>query len=108
MNAYQEKATKTAFFDPQVLNPIAAVTLGLTGETGEVAEKIKKLFRNDKGALTDETREELKRELGDVLWYISQLARLLDISLDDVAAANIEKLADRNKRGVIKSSGDNR
>ena len=108
MNEYQERATKTAQFDELVIDPIAETTLGLTGEAGEVAEKIKKMFRNDGGKLSDEKREDLKKELGDVLWYISQLSRLLGISLEDVAETNIKKLADRFERKVIKSSGDDR
>ena len=108
MNEYQKLATRTAQFDEKVLHPLAGVTLGLTGETGEIAEKVKKLFRNDKGLVSDEKREDLKKELGDVLWYLSQFARLIDVSLEDVATANIKKLESRLERGVIKSEGDNR
>lgn len=82
--------------------------LGLAGESGEVIEKIKKIIRNDKGVVSSEKREELKREIGDVLWYLSQLAKQLDIPLNEVAKANIAKLADRQARDVIKSEGDNR
>jgi NTP pyrophosphatase (non-canonical NTP hydrolase) len=109
MNEYQDEASKTAGWGKDFpLNPVAYITLGLTGEAGEVAEKVKKMFRNDKGELTDKKREELKQELGDVLWYISQLARELDIPMNDIAEANIAKLTDRQKRGVIASEGDER
>lgn len=108
MNEYQNLASKTAVFDEEVLPPIAAATLGLVGEAGEFAEKIKKMFRNDDGKISDEKKEDLKRELGDVLWYLSQLSRLLDVSLEDVATTNIKKLKDRKEREVIKSEGDNR
>lgn len=108
LNEYQEKASETAQFDERPVHPIAYVTLGLAGETGEVVEKVKKLFRNDKGNVSEEKREDLKKELGDVLWYLSQLAHLLGIPLEDVAQANINKLRSRAERGVIKSEGDDR
>lgn len=82
--------------------------LGLVGESGEVAEKVKKLQRNQAGKLTEEDRQELLKELGDVLWYLSAVAYYLDESLDKIASNNLEKLFDRKARGVIKSKGDNR
>lgn len=109
LNEYQEKASKTAQWEndsDQYL--LAYLGLGIVGEAGEVAEKIKKVMRNDKGVLTDKKKDALKHELGDVLWYLSQLARVLDIPFEEVAQANIDKLADRHKRGVIRSEGDNR
>lgn len=104
---YENEAIKTAEY-PKVGESFVYPTLGLVGEAGEVAEKIKKLFRNDNGVLTDTHREELKKELGDVLWYLAALSRELGFSLDDVAETNIVKLRSRAERGVIKSSGDNR
>jgi len=82
--------------------------LGLVGEAGEVAEKIKKIIRNKKGNYTLQDIEEIKKELGDVLWYIQAVAKEFKISLDNIAVSNIAKLQDRQKRGVIKSEGDNR
>lgn len=112
LNEYQEQASHTASFEgmevDKTLHPLLYVTLGLTGEAGEVAEKVKKMLRNDNGVLSEEKRIAIKHELGDVLWYISQAARLLDFSLSDIAQANIDKLKDRRARGVIKSEGDNR
>lgn len=92
--------------DP-VLAPLY-FTLGLTGEAGEIAEKIKKVIRNHDGDYTKLDREDLTKELGDVMWYLAMLADTFDIELDDVARANIAKLADRKNRGVIKSTGDYR
>jgi NTP pyrophosphatase (non-canonical NTP hydrolase) len=83
-------------------------TLGLMGEAGEVAEKIKKVIRDKKSKLDLNTKLEIKKELGDVLWYLSQLATELDLDLEDVASLNLEKLFSRQKRNQLKGSGDNR
>lgn len=98
---------KTAEY-PKIGEGFVYPVLGLVGEAGEVAEKIKKLFRNDGGILTDSHRTEIKKEIGDVLWYMAAPSRELGFSLNDVAQANIEKLRSRKERGVLKSTGDNR
>lgn len=104
---YQEKSRDTARY-PAIGHPIVYPTLGLTNEAGEVAGKIKKLFRDRGGRLDDATRQALESELGDVLWYLAQVATELGLSLDAVATHNLEKLADRKRRGVIRGDGDNR
>ena len=104
---YQEEAKKTALY-PNIGNNFIYPTLGLAGEAGEVAEKIKKVIRDKEGVVDDTTREEIRKELGDVLWYISQIANELKIPLDEVAEFNIEKLKDRMERGKLHGSGDNR
>lgn len=108
-NEYQQRASTTLTVgDTQQTSLITYLTLGLTGESGEIAEKVKKILRNEAGDFSKLDREDIKRELGDVLWYLSTLAGALDIDLDDVATTNLAKLADRKQRGVIKSTGDNR
>lgn len=82
--------------------------LGLAGESGEVADKVKKLQRNKNGKINQTDIQELSKELGDVLWYLSAIAHYLGVSLDDLAQQNLDKLFDRKARGVIKSKGDNR
>ena len=82
--------------------------LGLCGEAGEVAEKVKKTLRDDGGVLSDERREALSRELGDVLWYLSQLATEAGLDLEEIAAENLDKLLSRQERGVLRGSGDER
>ena len=82
--------------------------LGLTGEAGELADKIKKVYRDDNGVFNQEKREAIAKELGDVLWYLTRLGATLGFSLEQIAAMNIEKLAYRAKRGKIGGSGDNR
>lgn len=104
---YQKESRKTALY-PDNGNTIIYPTLGLAGEAGEVAEKVKKIVRDDAGKISEEKRADLKKELGDVLWYISQLASELDLSLNEIAEANIEKLFSRMDRGVLGGSGDNR
>ena len=104
---YQTKSRKTAGY-PAIGHPVIYPTLGLVNEAGEVAGKIKKVFRDQGGEISEETREALKAELGDVLWYIAQVATELDLSLDEIAEHNIAKLYDRLERGKIKGEGDNR
>ncbi|NQV00435.1 MAG: nucleoside triphosphate pyrophosphohydrolase family protein [Parcubacteria group bacterium] len=104
---YQEKSRKTAVY-PDKDNNFIYTTLGLVGESGEIAEKIKKVFRDGDGTITDEKRKELNKELGDVLWYLSQMASELKLSLDDIAEKNIKKLYSRKDRGTLHGDGDNR
>lgn len=109
LDEYQRLATRTALFsDEDVKYALMYLGLGVAGETGEIAEKIKKILRNDGGAISEEKRESLKQEIGDVLWYLSQLSRVLGFKFSEAATANIIKLSDRASRGVIKSEGDAR
>ena len=94
---YQIQARKTAIYPNKNKNFIYP-TLGLVGESGEVAEKIKKILRDKNGIFDNESKIALKKELGDVLWYLSNLCNELDFSLDDVAKGNLEKL---NLIGII-------
>lgn len=104
---YQEKSRKTAIYPDAGKNYIYP-TLGLAGEAGEVSEKIKKAIRDNAGEITEEKKNEIEKELGDVLWYVSQLASELNLSLDEIAEKNIEKLYSRMERGKLGGSGDNR
>lgn len=104
---YQTKSRKTAKY-PAIGHPVIYPTLGLANEAGEVAGKIKKVFRDKDGEISDETRQALKAELGDVLWYLAQVATELELSLDEIAEHNIAKLYDRQERGKIGGDGDYR
>lgn len=106
-NEYQKQSQKTAQYPNKGNNYIYPV-LGLAGESGEVAEKFKKIIRDSDGRIDEEKKVEIRKELGDVLWYISQIATELKINLEDVAQKNIEKLQSRLERGCIKGNGDNR
>lgn len=87
---------------------LMAQVLGLVGESGEVAEKVKKLVRDKQGELSIETRADLVKELGDILWYVNSVAHLIGSDLEEVARLNNEKLASRHQRGVLAGSGDDR
>ena len=104
---YQLKAKETAIF-PEKENAFIYASLALTGEAGEVAEKIKKIWRDKNKKVSTEDKLEIKKELGDVLWYLSQLAEELDIDFDDVAQSNLAKTHSRQERNVIHGAGDNR
>ena len=82
--------------------------LGLVGESGEVADKFKKIIRDNQGEMTNEAKEAILKELGDILWYVNSVATLLDSSLEEVAQNNLDKLLSRKARGVLGGSGDNR
>lgn len=106
---YQKLAARTGFYNQPDQNYVLMyLCMGLAGETGEVIEKVKHIIRDKGGEITEEKRELLKKEIGDVLWYSAELARQLGLSFEDIARLNIEKLADRAKRGVIKAEGDTR
>ena len=104
-NEYQLQARRTAKYPGVGSNPIYP-TLGLSGEAGEVADKVKKVLRDKGGVFDEATRESIKLELGDVLWYISQLSSELGYQLDEVARANFEKLKSRAFRDKISGDGD--
>ncbi len=128
-NEYQERTASTAIYPNKVkfVNEIAYLEnnnysnaaeilrnvgtyycgLGL-GEAGEVQGKIKKILRDSGGVITEETKQKLKEELGDILWYISQLATELGLNLSDIALENLAKLQSRKERGQLKGSGDER
>lgn len=87
---------------------LMAQILGLVGESGEVAEKVKKLIRDKGGQLSDEDKKELLKELGDILWYVNAVSHLLGSNISEVAEHNLQKVLSRKDRGVTKGSGDNR
>jgi len=113
-NDYQVAALTTAQYPRTVVMKSAKTAsyiypaLGLAGEAGEVAEKVKKLLRDKLGDWDELDKENIKKELGDVLWYVAVLAHEFGIDLQDVANGNINKLSSRKERGVIHGSGDNR
>jgi NTP pyrophosphatase (non-canonical NTP hydrolase) len=106
LSDYQRESRRTAEYPRDAW--LAYPALGLAGEAGEVAEHAKKAIRDDAGKVSDERRAAMSKELGDVLWYVAQLASELDLSLDDIASQNLEKLFSRQQRGVLSGSGDDR
>ena len=107
LSDYQSRSRATAVY-PGAGDNLLYPTLGLCGEAGEVAEKIKKMVRDDGGVLSDERRGALAKELGDVLWYVAQIATEAGLDLDDVAGDNLAKLLSRQQRQVLQGSGDDR
>lgn len=106
LSEYQRQSRRTAEYPREAW--LAYPALGLAGEAGEVAEHAKKAIRDDAGKISDERKAAMSKELGDVLWYVAQLATELGLDLDDIAAQNLEKLLSRQARGVLSGSGDDR
>ena len=106
LDMYQQVAKTTAIYPRE--QAIIYPTLGLTGEAGEVANKVKKIIRDGSNKDNDNLVSEIKAEIGDCLWYIAVLADDFNIKLSDIASTNIEKLANRQKKGTIHGSGDTR
>lgn len=113
LNEYQAASAKTAVYHEKVTpylkeHTFIYLVLGLAGESGEVADKVKKIYRDAGGKLDADNKRELTQELGDVLWYVARLADEWGFSLEDVASMNIEKLRSRKKRQTLHGDGDNR
>jgi len=106
LSDYQRLSRRTAEYPREAW--LSYPALGLAGEAGEVAEHAKKAIRDDGGEVTSERREAMAKELGDVLWYVAQIASELELELDDIAQANLDKLLSRQQRGVLSGSGDER
>jgi NTP pyrophosphatase (non-canonical NTP hydrolase) len=107
LNEYQKQSRRTAVY-PAIGHPVVYPTLGLSNEAGEVAGKIKKVFRDKHGEISAEDRAALKGELGDVLWYLAQVCTELGLTLEEVGEHNLEKLSSRLERGRIGGEGDDR
>lgn len=111
MNEYQKSAAKYDLFKATGnYNTVAFVekVLGLVGEAGETADKVKKVLRDKEGKIDEHDKLEITKELGDVLWYVASVARYMNVPLEEVAKLNLEKLEDRYKRKQLHGKGDNR
>jgi NTP pyrophosphatase (non-canonical NTP hydrolase) len=106
LSEYQRLSRRTAAYPRDAW--LAYPALGLAGEAGEVAEHAKKALRDDGGVVSPERRRALAKELGDVLWYVAQIASELGLELEEIANANLEKLLSRQRRGALSGSGDER
>ena len=106
LSEYQRLSRRTAEYPREQW--LAYPALGLAGEAGEVAEHAKKAIRDDGGTVSEERRAAMAKELGDVLWYVAQLASELELDLEEIAQQNLEKLRSRQRRGVLSGSGDDR
>lgn len=108
LNQYQERARRTAIYPQPLMGLPVYPALKLAGEAGEVAEKIGKIIRDEGGVIGPHRSVELAKELGDVLWYVANLAADLGFDLEQIGQMNLDKLESRALRGVITGSGDNR
>jgi NTP pyrophosphatase (non-canonical NTP hydrolase) len=109
LDLYQREARKMAVYPGRGTHEgLVYTTLGLAGEAGELANHLKKVLRDDGSKLTPERRKAILGELGDILWYVSQCAREMGFTLDEVGKANLEKLQSRTVRDRIRGSGDHR
>ena len=106
-NDYQEYVCDLAVYPNKGSNYIYPA-LGIGGEAGECCDRIKKAQRDDGGVITDETKALMKKELGDLMWYIAAEAMELEMTLEEIVRTNINKLRDRRERDVLRGSGDNR
>ena len=106
LSEYQRLSRSTAQYPRK--EALTYPALGLAGEAGEFADHAKKVIRDDGGEVTAERREAMAKELGDVLWYVAQLASELGLDLDEIAQGNLDKLLSRQRRGVLSGSGDDR
>jgi NTP pyrophosphatase (non-canonical NTP hydrolase) len=104
LNEFLSTVKEDGILNDNIFYPV----LGLAGEVGETCEKIKKIIRDEKGIFEKEDKENLKKELGDILWYVSAVCTELDLNLNDVACENIEKLQSRKNRDKLHGNGDNR
>jgi len=107
LDLYQDEARSMAIY-PNLGDNIYYPTLGLAGEAGEVCEKVKKVMRDSDGEISQKVKDALLLEMGDVLWYLANIASELEVDLSEVAHRNLEKLYSRKTRGVLGGSGDNR
>jgi NTP pyrophosphatase (non-canonical NTP hydrolase) len=105
---YQKQALTTVISSNDSFKDSLHWVLGINGEAGEVAEKIKKIIRDKNGVMSKQDKLELGKELGDVLWYLAVFAHDLGLSLDKIATENLDKLQSRKARGVLGGAGDNR
>lgn len=106
LSEYQRQSRRTAGYPHEAW--LAYPALGLAGEAGEVAEHAKKAIRDDGGTISKQRKAAMSKELGDVLWYVAQLATELGLDLDRIAVENLEKLLSRQRRGVLAGDGDER
>jgi NTP pyrophosphatase (non-canonical NTP hydrolase) len=106
LDMYQKVAKTTAIYPRE--QAIIYPTLGLTGEAGEVANKVKKIIRDGTDKNNEDMVQEISAEIGDCLWYIAVLADDIGFKLSDIANSNLIKLENRKQKGTIHGSGDNR
>jgi NTP pyrophosphatase (non-canonical NTP hydrolase) len=105
---YQKESHKRSFYNRDDVPPLMYAALGLAGEAGEVANKVKKVYRDDGNIITPERRRQIIKELGGALWYLAEVATVIGVTLSEVAAENMSLLEERSRRGTLGGDGDDR
>lgn len=108
LEEYEKQALTTVIKTDSEFRDLLHWVLGINGEAGEIAEKVKKIIRDKNAEVSEEDKHELAKEVGDVLWYLAVFAHHLGVPLETIAQQNLDKLQSRKKRGVLQGSGDNR
>ncbi len=109
LNEYQQKAAESSVYPASgTFGGVLYAVVALTGEAGEIANKTKKIMRDDHGEVGELRRMELAKEMGDVLWYLAALAGELGLTLEEIAQGNLDKVMRRKHQGTIKGDGDER
>lgn len=108
LEEYQQAALTTVIATDNEFRDMLHWVLGINGEAGEIAEKVKKIIRDKNGEVSAEDKQEMAKEIGDVLWYLAVFAHHLGVPLETIAQQNLDKLQSRKQRGVLGGSGDNR
>lgn len=108
LEEYQKQALTTVITTDNEFRDLLHWVLGINGEAGEIAEKVKKIIRDKDGQVSAKDKQEMAKEVGDVLWYLAVFAHHLGVPLEEIAKQNLDKLQSRKARGVLGGSGDNR
>lgn len=108
VNEYQKQAHTFSYYNGVGIGDFTYPVLGLAEEAGEVCGKFAKVIRDDGGVIEDWRKDAIIKELGDVCWFVAEIATLLNVTLEDVMQGNIDKLTDRKRRNKLKGSGDDR
>ena len=108
IDKYQQESSKQRQYKGAIKHAIVYPAFGLAGEVGEFHEKLKKIFRDKAGQISDDDLQELKLELGDIAWYVAVCADVLGLKMSDVLDTNLQKTADRRRRDMVSGEGDHR
>ncbi|MYB40048.1 hypothetical protein F4X86_01985 [Candidatus Saccharibacteria bacterium] len=108
IDTYQQMSADSRLYKGEIKHAVVYPAFGLAGEVGEFHDKLKKIFRDKRGRISDDDRRDLELELGDIVWYVAVCAEVLGLKMSDILEANLRKCAGRRQRGTVGGSGDDR